>query len=88
MIKASAYGRPILVPEEAECSVVGLAALAACATGRFSTPAEAAGAFVRYDREIVPDPLWSERYARMQPVFDRLYLGAQDYYDDLDALLD
>ena len=87
-IKASAYGLPILVPEEAECSVVGLAALAACATGRFSTPAEAAVAFVRYDREIAPDPSWTERYARMQPVFDRLYLGAQDYYDDLDALLD
>ncbi|HWT29956.1 MAG TPA: FGGY family carbohydrate kinase, partial [Propylenella sp.] len=85
-IKASAYGRPILVPEEAECSVVGCSALAACATGRFSTPADAATAFVRYDREIAPDPAWAERYQRMQPVFDRLYLGSQAYYDDLDAL--
>jgi xylulokinase len=85
-IKASAYGRPILVPEEAECSVIGAAALAACACGRFATPADAATSFVRYDREIAPDPAWSEHYARMQPVFDRLYRSAQAYYDDLDQL--
>ncbi len=36
-IKASAYNIPILVPEEAECGVVGCAAMAAAATGRFTT---------------------------------------------------
>jgi xylulokinase len=85
-IKASAYGRPVLVPQEAECGVVGCAALAACATGRFSSPVVAAEALVRFGPEVAPDPAWSERYARMQPLFDRLYLGAQDFYDDLDAL--
>ena len=85
-IKASAYGRPILVPEEAECGVIGCAALAAYATGRFPTLAASVDRFVRYTDEVVPDPLWSDRYARMQPLFDRLYAGAQAYYDDLDAL--
>lgn len=85
-IKASAYGIPIMVPEEAECGVVGCAALAATATGRFATVQQAADAFVRYAGEIVPDPRWADTYARMQPVFDRLYRQSQALYDDLDAL--
>jgi len=87
-IKASATGLPILVPEEAECGVVGCAAMVAAATGRFSTVQDAAGAFVRYGAEIAPDPEWAERYARMQPVFDRLYHHSQALYDDLDRLED
>lgn len=85
-IKASATGLPILVPEEAECGVVGCAAMVAAATGRFSTVREAAGAFVRYGAEIAPDPAWAERYARMQPVFDKLYRHSQALYDDLDGI--
>jgi xylulokinase len=85
-IKASATGLPILVPEEAECGVVGCAAMVAAATGRFSTVQEAAAAFVRYGAEIAPDPAWAERYARMQPVFDRLYRHSQALYDDLDGI--
>lgn len=87
-IKASATGLPILVPEEAECGVVGCAAMVAAATGRFATVQDAAGAFVRYGAEIAPDPAWAERYARMQPVFDRLYHHSQALYDDLDRLQD
>jgi xylulokinase len=85
-IKASVTGLPILVPEEAECGVVGCAAMVATATGRFATVQEAAAAFVRYGAEIAPDPEWAERYARMQPVFDRLYHHSQALYDDLDRI--
>jgi xylulokinase len=85
-IKASAYGIPIVVPEEAECGVVGCAALAATASGRFATVQQAADSFVRFSREIVPDPRWTEIYGRMQPIFDRLYRQSQALYDDLDAL--
>jgi xylulokinase len=85
-IKASAYGIPILVPAEAECGLVGCAAVAATATGRFSSLEEAAAAFVRYAREIQPDPKWADVYARMQPVFDKLYLHSQALYDELDRL--
>jgi xylulokinase len=85
-IKASVYGIPILLPAEAECGVVGCAAMAATATGRFSRLDDAVTAFVRYADEIMPDPVWAERYARMQPVFDRLYVHSRPLYDDLDRL--
>jgi len=85
-IKASIYDRPIVVPEEAECSVVGCAVLAAYATGRLATIPAAADALVRYSDEIRPVPEWRDRYARMQPLFDKLYNSAQGFYDDLDAL--
>lgn len=85
-IKASAYGIPVVVPQEPECGVIGCAALAATATGRFSRVEDAADAFVRFADEIVPDPRWSDIYAATQPVFDRLYRHSQALYDDLDQL--
>nr|WP_188910799.1 FGGY family carbohydrate kinase [Aureimonas endophytica] len=85
-IKASIYGVPILVPEEAECGVVGCAALAQTATGRHRDLVAAAGALVRHGAEIAPEPAWAELYARMQPIFDRLYAQSQPLYDALDAL--
>lgn len=85
-VKSSVYGIPIVVPEEPECGVVGCAAMAATAVGRFSTLEDAAGAFVRYSEEIVPDPAWAETYSKMQPLFDRLYIESQQFYNDLDAI--
>jgi xylulokinase len=85
-IKAAIYGRPILIPEEPECGLVGCAALAAVATGAASGLPEAVERLVHYGREVKPDPAWVETYARMQPVFDRLYASSQPFYDDLDAL--
>ncbi|MFK0693016.1 FGGY-family carbohydrate kinase [Mesorhizobium sp. IMUNJ 23033] len=85
-IKASAYGIPIAVPQEPECGVIGCAILAATAEGRFADLEQGAGAFVRYADEVAPDPRWAETYARMQPVFERLYHHAQVLYDDLDRL--
>ena len=41
---------------------------------------------MRYVDEVKPDPGWARTYARMQPVFDRLYAHSQALYDDLDAL--
>ncbi len=63
-------GVPTIVPVEAECGIIGCAAQA----------------FVRYAAEITPDPAWSDIYARLQPVSDRLYRHSQQLYDDLDAL--
>ncbi len=85
-IKASVYGAPIVVPQEPECGVIGCAAMAATATGRFSRLEDAVHAYVRYVDEITPDPEWATVYARMQPVFDKLYSHSQALYDDLDAL--
>ncbi|WAP69750.1 xylulokinase [Jiella pelagia] len=85
-IKASIYGKTILIPEEAECGLVGCAILAAVATGADANLDAAAARIVRHTREVRPEPRWAETYARMQPIFDRLYASAQDFYDDLDAL--
>ncbi len=85
-IKASVYGAPIVVPKETECGVIGCAAMAATASGRFPDIQQAIGAYVRHGDAIQPDPEWAETYARMQPVFDRLYTHSQALYDDLDRL--
>ena len=85
-IKASIYGIPVAVPKEAECGVIGCAAMAATATGRYSNLQNAVDAYVSYGEEIVPDPAWAETYARMRLLFDRLYSHSQALYDDLDAL--
>jgi len=87
-IKASIYDRPILVPEEPECGLIGCAALAAVATGGASDLADATSRLVRHAREVLPDPAWAERYRRMQAVFDRIYERSQALYDDLDALVE
>ncbi len=87
-IKASLYGVPIVVPVEPECGVIGCAALAATATGRFGRLDDAVAAFVRYGDDIAPNPAWTERYARMQTVFNSLYRNSQSQYDLLDALAD
>lgn len=85
-IKASVYGIPILVPEEAECGIVGCAAIAATASGQFSKVEDAAGAYVSYGAEIAPDPAWSEVYRPMQVFFEKLYSHSQSLYDNLDGL--
>jgi xylulokinase len=85
-IKASVYGVPVLVPKEPECGVIGCAAMAATAAGWFTRIEDAVASYVRYVEEISPDPDWAQTYARMQPIFDRLYAHSQALYDDLDAL--
>lgn len=85
-IKASVYGIPILVPEEAECGIIGCAAMAATASGQFSQVEDAAEAYVSYGAEITPDPAWSDVYRPMQTFFEKLYTHSQSLYDDLDGL--
>ena len=87
-IKASAYDLPVLVPREPECGIVGCAAMAGVATGRFADARAASDALVAHEREVLPEPAWVERYARMRPTFDRLYARSQAMYDELDALAD
>jgi xylulokinase len=44
--------------------VIGCAAMAATATGRFSALEKAVDPFVKYVDEVQPDPAWRERHAR------------------------
>ncbi|WP_175857697.1 FGGY family carbohydrate kinase [Burkholderia anthina] len=85
-IKASMYRTPVLVPAEVECGVMGCALLAASATGRFATLGDAVRHFVRFEREVQPDARAADTYDRMMPIFERLYLHSQQFYDDLDRL--
>ncbi|WP_276121395.1 xylulokinase [Pararhizobium qamdonense] len=85
-IKASVYGIPIVVPQEAECGIVGCAAMAATATGQFGSIEAAAGQYVSFSEEILPDPAWAETYRPMQAFFEKLYHHSQALYDDLDRL--
>jgi xylulokinase len=86
-IKASMYGTPIVVPREPECGVIGCAALAAAALGEHSSPEAAADSLVKFEDEVLPDPAWRDRYEAMAPIFERLYVHSQGFYDDLDRLL-
>lgn len=85
-IKASMYRTPILVPAQVECGVIGCAILAATAHGQFARLADAVRAFVQFEREVQPDPRASDTYDRMMPIFERLYVHSQQFYDDLDRL--
>jgi xylulokinase len=80
-IKASMYDRPILVPSEPECGVVGCGMLAGCASGLFSSLAKMISEQVRYEGEIHPNPAWTERYRKMQWLFDDLYESSERFWD-------
>src|SRR6202162_3373913 len=80
-IKASIYKCPILVPSEAECGVVGCGMLAGCAAGLFSNLATVISQQVRYDSEINPNPAWTERYEKLQQLFDELYESSEQFWD-------
>ena len=80
-IKASVYNWPILVPSEAECGVIGCGMIAGCASGLFSTLEEVISEQVRYEREIHPNPLWIERYEKMQSLFEGLYESSEQFWD-------
>lgn len=85
-IKASMYGVPYLVPSELECGVVGAAMLMSVANGDNADLPTAAGRMVHFEKEIAPDPEWSEIYDRMMPIYSRLYDSAQGFYKDIEAL--
>lgn len=76
----------MVVPKEPDCGIIGCAAVTATAASRFADLQDAAAAYVCFETEVRPDPAWSETYARMQPVFDRLYHHSQALYGDLDVL--
>jgi xylulokinase len=80
-IKASIYNRPILIPSEPECGVVGCGMLAGCASGLFPDLQTVIAEQVRYDGTISPNPAWTERYAKMQSLFDDLYASSGQFWD-------
>jgi len=59
--------------------------LAGFAAGSFSSLESACSELVRYEGEIVPNPLWSERYQKMQSLFDDLYESSEKFWDRLES---
>jgi xylulokinase len=85
-IKASVYGCPILTVADPECGVLGCAMLAGVGAGIFDSIDDAVRRLVRYDAEIQPDPLWSDRYQRMSAFFNRVYSQSETYWDEMESL--
>jgi xylulokinase len=84
-IKASIYGCPILVPGEPECGLLGCAMLAGLAVGLFSNLESVGSELVRYEGEVLPNPAWSERYQKLQSLFNDLYQSSERFWDRLES---
>lgn len=85
-IKASIYNHPILVPSEPECGVVGCGMLAGCAAGLFSNLEKVISQQVRYESEIIPNPAWTDQYAKMRSLYDDLYKSSEQFWDRFESL--
>jgi xylulokinase len=85
-IKASIYNCPMLTLAEPECGILGCAMLSGVTAGLFSNLHEAVAKLVRYDREILPNPEWVDRYQRMQALFNDLYESSEQFWDRFDQL--
>lgn len=72
-IKASAYGVPVLVPENPESALLGAAILAGTGTGLFPDRAGAVRRVVRYAKELAPDPATHARYRERLALFERVF---------------
>ncbi|MDR0877077.1 MAG: hypothetical protein LBN21_03410 [Treponema sp.] len=64
-IKADVLGRNVLSPVQKEAELLGLAAIAAAAMGKFSSAGEAASAFAQIDKAWNPDEKKAGLYDRM-----------------------
>jgi len=54
-IKADITKKPVIVPAQKEAVLMGLAVIGSCVLGRYASFAEAASAFVKIDKEFLPD---------------------------------
>ena len=72
-IKASVYGCPIVVVNNAECGVVGCAILAGIANGTYANLEDAVARCVEVGPEVNPNPQWAETYQKLGALFDDLH---------------
>lgn len=87
-ICAAAMNRPLLVPEAEETGALGVALLAARASGAYATLEDAASAMVRIAETVQPDPCLVERYRAAYPLFRDLGADLTPLYKRRAALLD
>jgi xylulokinase len=72
-IKADITKKPVLVPEQKETELMGLAIIGSCALGRYNSFAEAASALVKIDKEFLPD---AKNAALYDELFEEYLLAA------------
>lgn len=77
-IVADVLGRPVLVPAVSEATAQGAAACAAAGAGQFTSPAEAAASWVRWDRETQPDPARHAEYEGVKHRWHHAYAAQLD----------
>mgnify|MGYP000864730436 CR=1 FL=1 len=77
-ITADVLGRTLRVPAVTEATAQGTAACAAAAAGDFSSPGEAAQAWVRWDREVEPDPHRHEQYVPVKERWATAYAAQRE----------
>jgi len=83
-IKASIYRTPIRTTKHSESSILGCAMIAGTAAGIYPSLAAASKRLIQLDDEIVPNPDWVPRYAKLAALFDEIYNDAGPYYEKLD----
>lgn len=76
-IVADVLGHPLRVPAVTEATAQGTAACAATAAGALDSPAQAAD-WVRWDREVQPDPGRHEQYAAVRRRWESAYASQRD----------
>jgi sugar (pentulose or hexulose) kinase len=59
--------------------------LAGCASGLFSSLEATIAEQVQYNGEIHPNPEWTERYRKMQLLFDDLYQSSEQFWDRFES---
>ena len=86
-VYANVLNKPVLVPES-EVTSLGSAIFAFLAAGTFQSVEEAQDALCPKYRTVNPDPAAADTYARLYPLFKRLYFafGEGDQRDVLPAL--
>jgi autoinducer 2 (AI-2) kinase len=77
-IVADVLGRPLRIPAVTEATAQGAAACAASGAGLFASPAEAAAAWVRWDREVEPVPAHHEAYEEVVDRWSRAYAAQRE----------
>ncbi len=75
-IQADVIGRPLRVPANQECTVLGAAILGAVGTASFNTIEEAVNMMVGVSREIEPDPAVRGLYEELYGIFKDAYESA------------
>jgi len=83
-VKASVYGRPLTVIDEADATALGAALLGGVAAGLWPDLDTALGAIDQPHHQVAPDPAWTRAYAEMyETIYRKLYPALAPISHDL-----